>query len=100
MSLFGMGGPMTQSPQQGQGRQQLQYPQQLARQSAPARMTQQQALAAIKQDPNGIVRRCYRDAPDGVTDPEQLTKYLLNSGQVPGPLANFARQMMAKMGLQ
>ena len=66
--------------------------------------TQQQsvgsALNDIKRDPTGFMKQKGLNVPDGMTDPQQMVNYLLNSGQISNPRLQMARQMMARMGVR
>lgn len=59
---------------------------------------QQQALDEIKRDPHGVIKRMGLTVPDEMTDPLQMADYLISSGQVGGPRAQMARQLMERMG--
>jgi len=59
---------------------------------------QQQAIADVKKDPHGAIRNAGYNVPDSMDDPMQMAKYLLDSGQITGPRAQMARQLMARMG--
>lgn len=60
--------------------------------------TRQQALDELKRDPHGIIKRMGLNVPENMTDPLQMADYLISSGQVGGPRAQMARQLMARMG--
>ena len=66
----------------------------------PQQMAQmrQQAVADLKNDPHGIIKKSGLTVPDDMTDPLQMADYLIGSGQVVGPRAQMARQIMARMG--
>ena len=59
---------------------------------------QQQALDEIKRDPHGVLKGMGLTVPDEMNDPLQMANYLISSGQVGGPRAQMARQLMARMG--
>lgn len=59
---------------------------------------QQQTLDEIKRDPHGMIKRMGLTIPEDMTDPLQMANYLITSGQVGGPRAQMARQLMARMG--
>jgi len=67
-----------------------------------AHPTQQQsvgnALNDIKRDPHGFIKKTGMNIPDGITDPQQMAMYLMNSGQVGGPRLQMARQFISRMG--
>ena len=63
-----------------------------------AQPTRQQALEEVKRDPHGMMKRMGLTVPEDMTDPLQMADYLINSGQVGGPRAQMARQLMARMG--
>ena len=59
---------------------------------APQNM--QQAMDRLKADPAALLKRAHFSIPDGVTDPQQLVMYLLQSGQLP---QNRFQQIAAMM---
>lgn len=59
---------------------------------------QQQMLSDVKKDPHGAIKNAGYNVPDNMNDPMQMAKYLLDSGQITGPRAQMARQLMARMG--
>ncbi|MBO7670390.1 MAG: hypothetical protein J6S60_07345 [Oscillospiraceae bacterium] len=63
-----------------------------------AQPTRQQALEEVKRDPHGVMKRMGLTVPEDMTDPLQMADYLISSGQITGPRAQMARQLMARMG--
>lgn len=57
------------------------------------------ALDQLRADPAGIARQQGLDIPAGMTDPAQMVRHILNSGQG-GPRAQMARALMQQMGLR
>lgn len=88
MSIFDSLGQQPQMVQQGQ---QPMTPQQMMQ-------ARQQMLTEVKKDPHGAIRNAGYNVPDNIDDPMQMAKYLLDSGQIGGPRAQMARQIMARMG--
>lgn len=58
---------------------------------------QQQMLSDVKKDPHGAIKNAGYKIPDNINDPMDMSRYLLDSGQITGPLAQMARQLMARM---
>ena len=66
MSIFdSLGGQRQQPAQSPQNSQQM-----------------QQARQQFNADPVGILRKCGLNIPDGMTDPQQITMHLFQSGQL------------------
>ena len=57
---------------------------------------QRQALADVKKDPHGAIKKAGYNVPDNMDDPMQMVEYLIKSGQVGGPKAQLAMRMMSK----
>ena len=56
-----------------------------------------QYLAQIKANPIGFIRQAGYNIPDGITTPQQMIGYLLQSGQIPQGRLAQAQQMASKM---
>jgi len=52
-----------------------------------------QYLAQIKNNPMAFIRQAGYNIPDGITSPQQMIGYLLQSGQVPQGRLAQAQQM-------
>lgn len=63
-----------------------------------AQQMQQQMITDVKRDPHGAIKKAGYNVPDDMSDPMQMAKYLIDSGQIGGPRAQMARQLMARMG--
>lgn len=65
-------------------------------QAAPQQqMTLQQAAQSIQRNPQAFLRQMNLNVPDGMTDPQQLAKYLVSSGQRSNSLLQM---LMSRMG--
>ena len=60
----------------------------------------QRAVADIRRDPRGMIRKAGYDIPEGMTNPREIANYLMNQGRVPSPRLQMAQNMMARMGLK
>ena len=70
-------------------------------QQAPVQMNprqMQQEISKISANPNAYLKERGLDIPNGMTDPEQMVKHLLRSGQIGGPRAQMAQRLMQSMG--
>lgn len=75
------------------GRKQVvQQPQQPQQRPNPMQMMQQ-----LRADPVGFLRQAGYNIPDGMTDPQQITNHLTQSGQVSQQQYQQAMQMMQGM---
>lgn len=63
--------------------------------SRKQRMSYQQMLSELKHNPNGIVNQSNFSVPNGMTDPEEIVKYLMDSGQVGGGFFNLIRNAIS-----
>lgn len=66
------------------------------RQQSP-RVTPQQALSQLQNDPSGTLRQCGLNIPAGMTDPQQITQHLMQSGQLPQGIFGRAMQIVGQM---
>ncbi len=55
-----------------------------------------QYVAQIRQNPVAFVRQAGYNVPDGITNPQQMIGYLLQSGQVPQSRLAQAQRMAAQ----
>lgn len=60
----------------------------------PQQQDPRQAVQQIKADPSAFLQRAGLTVPEGMTDPLQMARHLLDSGQVTGPRAQLARRLM------
>lgn len=67
---------------------------QLGSGSAPQQMNPMQMMQRIKSDPVGMLRQKGLKIPGGMRDPQQITNYLIQSGQIPQNRLTWAMQMM------
>lgn len=67
-----------------------------APQQGQQQITPQQAWQQFRQDPVAALRQAGLNVPDGMTDPQQITQHLVQSGQV--PQNRFAQAMQMMMG--
>lgn len=72
----------------GRGSAHQQTPQQ-APQMNPAQMMQQ-----LQGDPAGVLRKAGLNVPAGMTSPQEMVNYLVQSGQVPQARLQLAQQLM------
>jgi hypothetical protein len=74
--------------------------QQLGQQGQQPRQEKQQdprqALNEIKADPASFLKQAGLSVPEGMTDPQQMVWHIIDSGQVRGPRAQFARRLMGR----
>ena len=59
------------------------------------RITPQQAVQMLRNDPAGVLRQAGLNIPDGMTDPQQIVNHIIQSGQRP---QNRLTQLMQMMG--
>ena len=59
----------------------------------------QAAIRQMQSDPAGMLKRAGFNVPSGMTNPEQMVKHILQTGQG-GPRAQMAQMMMQRMGLK
>lgn len=57
----------------------------------------QYALSQLQSDPSGVLRKIGLNIPSGMTDPQQMVRHLMQSGQVPQGRIAQAMQMMGQM---
>lgn len=89
MSLFDMLGRPSAPAQNAQRPQQF-NPMQMQR-------AFQSDLASLKADPIAYAKAHGKNIPDGMTDPNQMAQYLLNSTQVNNPRYQMAVRMLNGM---
>lgn len=65
--------------------------------STPPRADMRQELVNIKSDPVGYIKSRGKSIPDGMTDPGQIARYLLQSGQVGNNTFQSAIQLINGM---
>ena len=65
----------------------------------PRQMQQafQNDLASLKSDPIAYAKAHGKNIPDGMTDPNQMAQYLLNSTQVNNPRYQMALRILGGM---
>lgn len=59
-----------------------------------------QMLASLKSNPVQFLASKGKNVPQGMIDPEQIVKHLINSGQVNQDAINQAMQMASQMGIK
>lgn len=64
----------------------------------PQKMTMQDAMRQLQQDPSGMLKRAGLNVPNGMNNPQQIINYLLQSGQVSNPRLQMAQRMMGMLG--
>lgn len=62
--------------------------------SQPKQPNFQQALSQLRGNPAETLKAAGLNIPDGMSDPQQIVNYLLQSGQVSNPRLQMARRMM------
>ena len=61
-----------------------------------AQRTAQDALAQLKANPQAALEEAGLSIPDGMTDPQQMVRHLITSGQVGNPLVRQLMQMAGR----
>lgn len=59
----------------------------------------QQALGQFRRDPIGALKQAGYNIPDGMNNPQQITGYLMDSGQLNNTKLGRISQMARQMGL-
>jgi len=71
--------------------------------NAPQQSAQQinnaQAMQELRANPSTYLKKMGLSIPDGMTDPRQITQYLINSGQVTQPILNRVMSSRLPVGL-
>lgn len=57
-------------------------------------------LAQLKSNPLGVLKQYGLNVPENLNDPNAITQYLMNSGQISQSMYNQARQMAQGFGLK
>lgn len=55
-----------------------------------------QMLQQLKSDPVGVLKKAGYNIPSGISGPQQMIQYLMNSGQLPMSRFNQAQQMASR----
>ena len=66
-------------------------------QTQAPRVTPQQALSQLQNDPSGTLRQCGLSVPAGMTNPQQMVQHLMQSGQLPQGVFGQAMQIVSWM---
>lgn len=66
-------------------------------QAQPQMLNLQNALAQIKSDPVGMLRQAGLNIPSGMSDPQSILSYLLQSGQVNQSRLTQVQQIAGRM---
>ena len=76
------------------GRQPSRQPVQQQMDPKQAQQAFQNDLASLKADPVAYAKAHGKNIPDGMTDPNQMAQYLLNSTQVNNPRYQMAMRLI------
>lgn len=64
----------------------------------PQQTNPMQVLQQLRSNPVGMLKQAGYNIPDGMSSPQQIVNYLLQSGQVPQARYQQAMQMFSRMG--
>ena len=66
----------------------------------PGRGNIPQMLQSLKSNPLGMIQQQGLNAPQNMSDPDSITQYLMNSGQVSQQMYNEARNIARSLGIK
>lgn len=64
--------------------------------SGGAQMNPQQMMNQLRQNPAATLKQAGMNIPDGMSDPQQIINYLLQTGQVNNPRLQMVQQLAGR----